>query len=135
MKVITRGVIDWATLAVLEEESYEYAGPLSLAKDSGSPPQAVDPYQQAAAQYGLSTGTALFNAGLNRTNQVNPMGSSTWSASYPSSGAASTPAAPAIRRPPPATRHPGRAPAFPVLTVVCPPEALLEAVPAFPSVG
>jgi len=60
-------------------------GPLETVyrKDSGSPPQAVDPYTQAAAQYGLSTGTALFNAGLNRTNQVNPMGSSTWSASYP----------------------------------------------------
>ena len=44
----------------------------------GSPPQPVDPYQQAAAQYGLSTGTAEFNAGLNRTNSVNPAGSSTW---------------------------------------------------------
>lgn len=41
-------------------------------------PQPVDPYTQAAAQYGLSTGTALFNAGLNRTNSVNPAGSSTW---------------------------------------------------------
>lgn len=47
-------------------------------KSSGSPPQPVDPYQQAAAQYGLSTGTAEFNAGLNRTNTVNPAGSSTW---------------------------------------------------------
>jgi len=83
MKIITRGVIDWSTGAVLEEDSYEYSGPVAHAKDSGSPPQAVDPYQQAAAQYGLSTGTALFNAGLNRTNQVNPLGSTTWSASYP----------------------------------------------------
>lgn len=74
-------------------------GPLETRyyKDSGSPPQAVDPYTQAAAQYGLSTGTALFNAGLNRTNQVNPLGSSTWSASYapsastlPQTGAPST---------------------------------------------
>ncbi len=53
-----------------------------MGKDSGSAPQPVDPYTQAAAQYELSTGTALFNAGLNRTNQVTPMGSSTWSASY-----------------------------------------------------
>src|SRR5581483_6586660 len=45
----------------------------------GSAPQPVDPYAQAAAQYGLSTGTAEFNAGLNRTNTVNPMGSSIWS--------------------------------------------------------
>lgn len=58
-------------------------------KDNGSPPQAVDPYTQANAQYGLSTGTALFNAGLNRTNSQNPLGSSSWNASYggsPSAG-------------------------------------------------
>jgi len=63
-------------------------GPLETVyrKDNGSPPQPVDPYQQAAAQYGLSTGTALFNAGLNRTNQVNPLGSTTWQASYPNEG-------------------------------------------------
>jgi len=60
-------------------------GPLETRyhKDSGAPPQAVDPYTQAGAQYGLSTGTALFNAGLNRTNQQNPLGSTTWTASYP----------------------------------------------------
>lgn len=78
MKVIRRGVIDWATLEVLEEDSFEYDGPIALAKDSGSPPQPVDPYQQAAAQYGLSTGTAEFNAALNRPNVVNPLGSTTW---------------------------------------------------------
>src|ERR1700758_4307379 len=54
--------------------------------DSPAAPQPVDPYAQAAAQYGLSTGTAEFNAGLNRTNNVTPMGGSTWSASYPSGG-------------------------------------------------
>lgn len=78
MKIITRGVIDWATLQVEEEDSYEYEGPVALAKDAGAPPQAVDPYTQAAAQYGLSTGTAQYNAGLNRTNQNNPLGSSFW---------------------------------------------------------
>lgn len=41
-------------------------------------PQPVDPYTQAAAQYGLATGTASYNAGLNRTNQNNPVGSSYW---------------------------------------------------------
>ncbi len=51
--------------------------------DSPSTPTPVDPYTQAAAQYGLSTGTAQFNAGLNRTNNVNPMGGSYWSAAYP----------------------------------------------------
>lgn len=51
------------------------------AKDSGSAPQPVDPYTQAAAQYGLSTGTALYNAGLNRTNTNNPLGSTYWTAS------------------------------------------------------
>lgn len=48
--------------------------------DSPSTPQPVDPYTQAAAQYGLSTGTAAYNAGLNRTNSSNPLGSNTWSA-------------------------------------------------------
>lgn len=81
MKIITRGVIDWDTLEILEEDCFEYVGPLSLCKDSGSPPQAVDPYTQAAAQYGLSTGTASYNAGLDRTNQVNPLGGSYWTTS------------------------------------------------------
>jgi hypothetical protein len=56
---------------------------------SSSPdtPQPVDPYTQAAAQYGLSTGTAQFNAGLNRTNNANPMGGSYWTAAYPNQGA------------------------------------------------
>jgi hypothetical protein len=52
---------------------------------SPSTPAPVDPYTQAAAQYGLSTGTAQFNAGLNRTNTANPMGGSYWSAAYPTS--------------------------------------------------
>lgn len=47
-------------------------------KDSGSAPQPVDPYTQAAAQYGLATGTANYNARLNRTNQQNPLGSTSW---------------------------------------------------------
>lgn len=79
MRIITRGVIDWATLEVLEEESYEYAGPIAQAKSSGSPPAAVDPYLSAGAQYGLSTGTANYNAGLNRVNQQNALGGSYWS--------------------------------------------------------
>lgn len=79
MKVITRGVIDWATLQVLEEDSYEHEGAIAYAKSSGSAPQAVDPYLSAGAQYGLSTGTADYNAGLNRVNQQNPLGGSYWS--------------------------------------------------------
>lgn len=86
MRVITRGVIDWETLEVLEEESYEYAGPIALAKDSGSAPQPVDPYQQAAAQYGLDTGTASYNAALNRPNMVNPVGSTSWNVTGYSGG-------------------------------------------------
>lgn len=66
---------------------------------SPSSPQPVDPWTQAAAQYGLSTGTAQYNAGLNRTNQVNPLGSSYWtstaapSAAPPSSAPAQSPLA------------------------------------------
>lgn len=47
-------------------------------KSSGSAPTPTDPYEQAAAQYGLSTGTAAFNAALNRPNTVNPVGSTSW---------------------------------------------------------
>lgn len=78
VKIITRAVLDWDG-HILEEDSYDYSGPLATCKDSGSPPQAVDPWQQAAAQYSLDTGTANYNAGLNRTNTYNPLGSNTWS--------------------------------------------------------
>ncbi len=77
MKIITRAVLDWDG-NILEEDSYQYEGPITLGKSSGSAPNPVDPYQQAAAEYGLSTGTADYNAALNRTNNVNPLGSSTW---------------------------------------------------------
>lgn len=99
MKIITRAVLDWDG-NVLEEDSYEYEGPVARAKDSGSPPQATDPYEQAAAQYQLSTGTANYNAALNRTSSVNPLGSDTWAVtgqdtggynpSSPSSGTTAT---------------------------------------------
>lgn len=77
MKIITRAVLDWDG-NVLEEDSYEYSGPVARCKDSGSSPQPTDPYEQAAAQYGLATGTANYNAALDRTNSVNPLGSSSW---------------------------------------------------------
>jgi hypothetical protein len=77
MKIITRAVLDWDG-NVLEEDSYEYSGPIAECKSSGSAPQPVDPYEQAAAQYGLSTGTANYNAALNRTGVNNPLGSSSW---------------------------------------------------------
>jgi hypothetical protein len=74
MKIITRAVIDWATCTVLEEDSYEYSGPIVQAKDSGSPPQAVDPYAQAAAQYGLSTGTGGIQCGSESHQPSQPHG-------------------------------------------------------------
>jgi hypothetical protein len=77
MKIITRAVLDWDG-NVLEEDSYEYSGSIAQAKSSGSSPQPVDPYQQAAAQYGLDTGTANYNAALTRTDSSNPLGSNTW---------------------------------------------------------
>lgn len=90
MKIITRAVLDWETCKVIEQDFYEYFGPLAECKDSGSAPQPTDPYAQAAAQYGLDTGTANYNAALNRTNSSNPLGSNTWSVtgndSSPSSG-------------------------------------------------
>lgn len=77
MKVIVRAVLDWDG-NVLEETSYDYSGPIAECKSSGSAPTPVDPYQQANAQLGLATGVAGYNAGLNRTNSSNPLGSSTW---------------------------------------------------------
>lgn len=78
MKIITRGLIDWATLEVLEEDFFEYQGPVSQCKQSASSPQPVDPYTQANAQLGLSEGTAAFNAAMNRTGQSNQFGSTGW---------------------------------------------------------
>jgi hypothetical protein len=78
MKIITRGVISWETLEVLEEDGYEYLGPVAACKSSGSAPQPTDPYEQAAAQYVLATGTADYNAALERTGVSNPLGSSSW---------------------------------------------------------
>lgn len=80
MKILTRTVFDMTQdgIPVIEEDSYEYDGPVALCKDSGSAPQPVDPYTQAAAQYGVSTGTADYNARLNRTNQQNALGSTGW---------------------------------------------------------
>ena len=63
-------------------------------KDSGSAPQPVDPYEQAAAQYGLSTGTASYNAALNRPNMVNPVGSTTWNVTGYSGEPSETPSQP-----------------------------------------
>lgn len=91
MKIITRAVLDWDG-NILEEDSYQYEGPIAQCKDSGSPPAPVDPYTQAAAQYGLDTGSANYNAALNRTNSSNPLGSNTWSVTgYDGSGAGGVP--------------------------------------------
>src|SRR5271167_75862 len=49
-----------------------------MSKGGDSTPQPVDPYQQASAQYGLNTGTANYNAALNRTGNSNALGSSGW---------------------------------------------------------
>jgi hypothetical protein len=87
MKIITRAVLDWDG-NVLEEDSFEYCGPVADCKSSGSAPQPVDPYQQANAQYGLATGTAAYNAALNRTDSSNPLGSNTWDVTgYSTAGA------------------------------------------------
>lgn len=92
MKIITRAVLDWDG-NVLEEDSYEYEGPIADCKSSGSPPQPVDPYAQASAQYGLATGTADYNAALNRTGVSNPLGESNWNVTgysgTPSAGSSS----------------------------------------------
>lgn len=91
MKIIVRAVLDWDG-NLLEEDSYDYCGPVTECKSSGSAPQPVDPYQQASAQYGLDTGTANYNAALDRTNSSNPLGSNTWSVTgYDGSGPSGIP--------------------------------------------
>lgn len=77
MKIIIRAVLDWNG-NILEEESFEYGGPVARAKSSGSAPQPVNPYQQAAAQQGLAENTAAYNAALDRTDSSNQLGSNTW---------------------------------------------------------
>lgn len=88
LKIITRAVLDWDG-QVLEEDSFEYVGPMACCKSSGNPPQPVDPYQQAGAQLGLAKGTAGYNAALNRTGQSNALGGSSWNinGTDPSTGA------------------------------------------------
>jgi hypothetical protein len=61
MKIITRGVIDWATGKILEEDSYEYQGPMALAAD--------------ARQLGDSLGYPMVVAGANATAPTTPSGS------------------------------------------------------------
>jgi len=60
-----------------------------MSKGGGNPPQPVDPYRQAGAQYALNTGTANYNAALNRTGNTNALGSSGWNVygTDPSTGA------------------------------------------------
>lgn len=94
MKIIVRATLDWDG-NVLEEESFDYSGPVAECKSSGSAPQPVDPYQQASAAYGLNTGTANYNAALNRTGTQNALGSSGWQVTGHDTGAAPAPSAPA----------------------------------------
>ena len=49
--------------------------------ESGSAPKAVDPYVQAAAQFGLNKQTALLGNQLAKTDSYSPTESTTWSSS------------------------------------------------------
>lgn len=49
MKIYTRIVIDLATGRVVEEQSYEYAGAVALAKGGGSPPPPPPPSEEERA--------------------------------------------------------------------------------------
>jgi hypothetical protein len=86
--IITRAVLDWDG-NVLEQESFEYHGPVAAGKSAGSAPQPTDPYTQANAQMGLATGTADYNAALNHTDSSNALGSNSWqiTGTDPTSGA------------------------------------------------
>lgn len=108
VKVITRAVLDWDG-HILEEDAYEYSGPIALAKDSGSAPQPTDPWTQAAAQYALDTGTANYNAGLTHTNSSNPLGSNTWNITGYTGSPTGSPASPGH----PATPSPAPVPGAP----------------------
>ncbi len=84
MKIITRAVMQWdeslSRYVTVEEDSYEYTGPVALCKKPKAP-AAPDPNVVAAAQTNQNRDTALFNAGLNRINQSGPQGSISYSTS------------------------------------------------------
>src|SRR5688572_19800954 len=53
VKIYTRIVIDMASGHTLEADSFDYAGPVALCKDGGSPPAAptpIDPWEVIRAQ-------------------------------------------------------------------------------------
>lgn len=81
LKIITRAVFQMtaAGYELLEEDSYEHAGPVALAKSGGRPPAAPD-YVGAAREQGAQNLEAIrAGAALNRVNQTNPYGSTTYS--------------------------------------------------------
>src|SRR3990167_6239765 len=88
MKIYTKMVWQWlpdGTPAVVESESFDYEGPVSLAKDSPSPPPAPDYAGAATAQGAANRETAVATAKLGNPNVISPYGSQT--VSYGGTGA------------------------------------------------
>jgi hypothetical protein len=66
-------------LVLLEEDSFEYDGPIShCGGKGGSPPATPNPTAVAQAQTQAGEGAAAFNAALNRINTTTPYGSQTY---------------------------------------------------------
>lgn len=77
MKIFTRCVYAWqpdGSLKLEEAESFDYEGPLSLCKDSPSPPPAPDYTGAAQATSQGSVQAAIANNLLNMRNTQTPLG-------------------------------------------------------------
>lgn len=78
MKIITRAVLEWdeelQRYATVEEEWFDYDGPLAECKKPKAPPP-PDPTQVAGAQTQQNRDAALYSAALNRMNTYSPLGS------------------------------------------------------------
>lgn len=81
LKIITRAVFQMTAdgYQLIEEDSYEHAGPVALAKSGGRPPASPDYIGAANAQGQQNLNAIRTGAALNRVNQVTPYGSVTYS--------------------------------------------------------
>jgi hypothetical protein len=80
MKIITRAVLQWdgERYVTIEEDSFEYEGPLAECRKPKAPAP-PDPKVVAQAQTEQNRDAALYNAALNRVNTYGPMGSQEFS--------------------------------------------------------
>lgn len=81
MKIITHAVLEWnedlQRYVTVEEEWFEYDGPIAECRKPKAPPP-PDPYATAQAQSQANRESAEYNAALNRVNTYTPFGNQTY---------------------------------------------------------